>query len=89
MILCVLKQILHRKKVIFIQLQVSPILPYCLLLLCHKIVKKRYYSRGIRDMKKCIFEAPLNEIRCVLGIKESKFNGKNRSKFEQSAHFLL
>ena len=37
-------------------------------------------------MKKCIFEAPLNEIRCVLGIKELKFNGKNRSKF---SHLLL
>ena len=35
---CVLKQILHKKKVIFIQLLESPILPYCLLLLCHKII---------------------------------------------------
>ena len=32
-------------------------------------------------MKNALFETPHNEIKCVLGIKESKFNGKNRSKF--------
>ena len=31
--------------------------------------------------EKCIFETPHNEIKCVLGITESKFIGKNRSKF--------
>ena len=31
--------------------------------------------------KKNIFETPYNEMRCVLSIKESNFNGKNRSKF--------
>ena len=35
------------------------------------------YRRRFRH-EKCIFEAPHNEIRCVLGIKESKFNGRNR-----------
>ena len=32
-------------------------------------------------MKNAFFEAPHKEIKCVLGIKESKSNGKNRSKF--------
>ena len=39
MIICELKRILHRKKVIFIELLESPNLPYCLLLLCHKMVR--------------------------------------------------
>ena len=38
MIICVMKRILHKNKVIFIQLQQFPILSYCLLLLCHKLV---------------------------------------------------
>ena len=38
MITCVLKQILHKKKVIFNQILESPILPFCLLLLCPKMV---------------------------------------------------
>ena len=50
MILCVLKQILHRKKVIFIQLLESQILPFCLLLLCHKMVGK-WYSGGVKGIK--------------------------------------
>merc|ERR1712013_876471 len=37
MIICVMKRILHKNKVIFIQLQQFPILSYCLLLLCHKL----------------------------------------------------
>ena len=38
MIICVLKQILHKKKGSFIQLQEFPILPYCLLWLCQNVV---------------------------------------------------
>ena len=50
MILCVPKHILHKKKVIFIQLLISPILPYCLLLLSRKFVKQQY-SGGVNDIK--------------------------------------
>ena len=72
MILCVLKQIFHKKKVIFIQLLGSPILPFCLLLLCHKIVEERY-SGGVKGMK-MHFETPHNEINCVLKDKRIKFH---------------
>ena len=50
-----------------------------LLLLCQKMVGLRY-PRGIKSFKtcykgmkieECIFETPHNEIKCVLGIKES------------------
>ena len=37
-ILCVLQQILHKEKVIFIQLLEFPILHYCSLLFCNKMV---------------------------------------------------
>ena len=54
MIICVLKQILH-KKVIFNQILESPILPYCLLLLCHKMVGWQY-SKGSAQWDKMCFE---------------------------------
>ena len=38
MIMCVLKRILHKNKVTFIQLLESPIPPYCMLMLCHKMI---------------------------------------------------
>ena len=68
MIICVLKRILHKEKVIFIQLLESPILPYGLLLLCYKIGQQ---YRGGRKGIKNIFEIPNNEIQCLLSIKES------------------
>ena len=41
--------------------------------------------KGLQDMlqghEKCIFETPDNEIKCVLGIKESNFNGKMGQHF--------
>ena len=40
MIICVLKQILHKKKIIFIQLLESPIPPYC----CYSLTKWLAYS---------------------------------------------
>ena len=65
MIRCNLIRILNKKKVIFIQLQESPILPFCLLLLCR-------YSRGVigvwKTMRWNLFE-----------YKESNFNAKNGS----------
>ena len=72
-----MKQILQKKKVIFIQLLESTILPYCLLLLCHKMIRQRY-SGSVKGMKieKCIFETPHNEIKCISSIKESNFNEK-------------
>ena len=30
----------------------------------------------VKGHEKCIFETPYNEIKCVLSVKESKFNAK-------------
>ena len=65
MILGVLKWNLHKEKVIPTQLPESLFLPYCLLLLCHKMVVQRY-SRCIKDMKNAFFETPHNEIKYLL-----------------------
>ena len=70
-----------QEKVIFIQLQKSPLLltAYC----CS--VTKRLDSginvRGVEDMKNCIFEIPHGDIKCVLSIKGSNFNEKKDQHF--------
>ena len=35
------------------------------------------YFWTCKGSKKCIFETPYNEIKCVLSVKESNFNEKN------------
>ena len=55
------------------------------MLLCHKMVGLPY-SRGVKGMKKNIFETSHNEMKSILSIKESNFNGKKGSKF---SHLLM
>ena len=82
MILCVLKQILHKKKVIFIQLLVSPILPCCLLLLFHKITKQRY---SVKNMKN-VFLRPLTMRKNVFWVSK---NQNSMEKIGQNFHICL
>ena len=81
MIICVLERILHKKKEIFIQLQVSSFLPFLLAAALCSVTK--WSDSGI---VKCIFGPLHNEIKCVLSIKESNFNETNGSTF---SHLLM
>ena len=72
--LCALRWNLNKKKVIFIQLQKSPIPPYCR---CYSVTK--WVDSDIYE--KCIFETHQNETKRVLSNKESNVNAKMGQNF--------
>ena len=78
MILCVLKQILHKKKAILIQLLVSPIFPYCY---CHTVTKS--LNSGIVEELRTpkMHLRPLQWDKMSFGYEGIKIQCKNRSKF--------
>ena len=88
MIICVLKQILHKKKSIFMQLLESPIPPLTAaalrMIICKRPVPPDHHLQEAgpsfwqpqKGHEKCIFETLHNEIKCVLSIKGSNFMEK-------------
>ena len=68
------------KKVIFFQLKESPILPYSLLLLCHKMVRKRY-STGVKGIKNAFLRpltmAWVSKNQILFGQESLIFKAKN------------
>ena len=93
MIICVLKRILHKKKSIFIQLLESPIPPHTAaalrMIICKNPAPQEDHLQEAgpsfwqprKEHEKCIFEILHNEIKCVLGAKESNFNKKRINIF--------
>ena len=51
------------------------------MIICKRPVPPVDHLQPQKGHEKSIFETLHNDIKCVLGIKESKFNGKNRSTF--------
>ena len=51
------------------------------MIICKRPVPLNDHLQPQKGHEKSIFDTLHNDIKCVLGITESKFNGKNRSTF--------